>query len=349
MLHNKKPPSAQTLLKWYDKHRRKMPWRALPGKTANPYHVWLSEIMLQQTTVVTVKPYFEKFIALWPTIEDLARASQDDVLTQWAGLGYYNRARNLHKTAKIIVSDYQSVFPKEIKELKSLPGIGDYTANAIRAIAYDKPATVVDGNVERVIARLFTLTTPLPKVKKAIKGYAESLSPIKRPGDYAQAMMDLGATICTPKNPKCPLCPWRKACFALEENNQEKYPVKPPKKKKPIRYTTAFVFTDRQGRFFLRRREEEGLLAGMMEVPSTQWLKSKKTEENTPPFVKKGITYKTLPGDVRHVFTHFELRVQVVYLPKKDLAIQDGVWVAKDNLNNQALPTLMKKIITYAS
>lgn len=348
MLHNIKQPTSRALLTWYDRHRRQMPWRALPDAKANPYHVWLSEIMLQQTTVATVKPYFEKFITRWPAIEDLAQASEDDVLTQWAGLGYYSRARNLYKCAHLIVDQYGGVFPKDIKTLKLLPGIGDYTASAIRAIAHDKPATVVDGNVERVISRIFALETPLPQSKKQIQTYAEKLSPKTRSGDYAQAIMDLGATICTPKSPKCSLCPWGKKCLAYDKKNQTKYPIKQTKKPRPKRYTTAFVFIGNQNRVFLRRRADKGLLAGMMEVPSSNWIKNKKEDKGNLSFLDQKTHYTLLPENIRHVFTHFELNVRVVLLPKEALTDKNGVWVKKDDLGNHPLPTLMKKIINYA-
>ncbi len=338
--------SAEALLSWYDQHRRVMPWRVKSGQTPNSYHVWLSEIMLQQTTVMTVSPYFKKFIQRWPTIEDLAKASENDILTEWAGLGYYSRARNLHKCALKIINEFGGQFPQDIATLKSFPGVGEYTANAIRAIAFDQPATVVDGNVERVVSRLFAVETPLVKAKKEIKLRAEELSSKNRPADYAQAIMDLGATICTPRNPKCLLCPWQNGCRAFHLKNQEKYPIKLPKKKRPKKQTTAFIIINDQGKIFLRRRPDKGLLAGMMEVPSTNWQENK--SEKPPGFLKKGTQYQKLPGKLKHVFTHFELIVDVVVVEGKNTKDIEGVWVNKDQMDRLALPTLMKKIIAHA-
>ena len=230
---------AKALLDWYDRHARQLPWRAPPnsGRQTPPYRVWLSEIMLQQTTVVTVGPYFEKFLSLWPTVEALAAATLDQVLHAWAGLGYYSRARNLHKCAQTLVADFDGVFPKDEETLLSLPGIGPYTAAAIASIAFDVRATVMDGNVERVVARYYAINTPLPDAKKELKLLAGAMTPNKRPGDYAQAMMDLGATICTPRNASCPQCPFAKTCMALAQGVADVLPKRKPKKQKPTSNT----------------------------------------------------------------------------------------------------------------
>ncbi|MEX0297782.1 MAG: A/G-specific adenine glycosylase, partial [Kordiimonas sp.] len=249
---------ADNLLNWYDSHRRVLPWRALPNCTSNPYHVWLSEIMLQQTTVATVKSYFEKFLKLWPTIDELAAASQEVVLKEWAGLGYYARARNLHKCAQVIVSEHGSKFPEKEDDLRALPGIGDYTAAAIAAIAFGEKTAVVDGNIERIISRTFRIKTALPAAKKEIKTEVSQLTPTDRPGDFAQAMMDLGASLCSPKKPSCLLCPVSGFCAAQTKGDMEHYPVKAPKKIKPVRRAISF-WLEHDGHVLLERRPQKGL------------------------------------------------------------------------------------------
>eukprot|EP00903_Cladosiphon_okamuranus_P001100 g1098.t1 len=269
--------SSNSLLVWYDRHARTLPWRVSPadrklGEVPDPYRVWLSEIMLQQTTVAAVKAYFEKFVLLWPTVEDLAAASEEEVMKAWAGLGYYSRARNLKKCAETVAANHGGRFPEDEGELLNLPGIGPYTAAAIATIAFDRHAAVVDGNVERVLSRLFRIETPLPEAKPDIKGKMAELTPLDRPGDFAQAVMDLGATICTPKKPACGLCPWREICEVQSSDLAETLPRKAPKKEKPTRYGAAFVAVDAEtGAVLLRRRPPRGLLGGMTEVPGTDW------------------------------------------------------------------------------
>jgi len=262
---------ASALLDWYARHRRVLPWRALPGRRADPYHVWLSEIMLQQTTVATVKSYFDHFVARWPRVQDLAAAPLDDVLHAWQGLGYYARARNLHKCARAVATDHGGRFPEIEAELLALPGVGPYTAAAIAAIAFDQPASPVDGNIERVVARLRHIAEPLPAGKKAIQAAARNLTPRARAGDFAQAMMDLGAMVCTPRAPKCGLCPWHDACAARAAGDAEDLPARAARTPKPTRHGVAFWIEDATGRVLLRRRPERGLLGGMMEIPSTDW------------------------------------------------------------------------------
>ena len=251
---------SQRLLDWYDRHARKLPWRVAPedrklGEVPDPYRVWLSEIMLQQTTVATVKDYFEKFVSLWPTVGDLAAAAEEDVMKAWAGLGYYSRARNLKKCADTVAADHNGVFPDTEEELIKLPGIGPYTAAAIATIAFDRHAAVVDGNVERVLSRTARIETPLPGAKPEIKALMGNMTPDNRPGDFAQAVMDLGATICTPKKPACGLCPWRESCAVQSDPLAETLPRKAPKKEKPTRFGAAFVAVDAQtGAVLLRRR-----------------------------------------------------------------------------------------------
>jgi A/G-specific adenine glycosylase len=252
-------PKPDLILKWYDRHRRQLPWRSPPGAPADPYHVWLSEIMLQQTTVVTVKSYFENFLEIWPKISDLAAAPLDDVLHAWQGLGYYARARNLHKCAGVIVTEFGSLFPEDEQALLTLPGIGPYTAAAIAAIAFGKKTTPVDCNIERVIARLFAVSEALPKSKPKLTELAVKLTPDDRAGDYAQALMDIGATICTPKKPTCSLCPLSGECRAEARGIAEELPARAPKKNKPTRLGTAFWLVNPKGEILLRRRPEKGL------------------------------------------------------------------------------------------
>lgn len=343
---------SRKLLEWYDRHHRDLPWRVSPaaskaGKRADPYHIWLSEVMLQQTTVQAVKPYFAKFLALWPTVEALADAPSDDVMAAWAGLGYYARARNLKKCAQAVARDHDGVFPDTEAGLKALPGIGDYTSAAVAAIAFNRQSAVMDGNVERVISRLFAIDAPLPGSKPAMKQKVTELTPADRPGDFAQAMMDLGATICTPKRPACALCPFNSHCLALANDNPERFPVKAPKKTKPVRYGAAFVAVTPEGEMLLRRRVETGLLGGMTEVPTTAWTAR----------IDGGTTVDHAPfaadwepcGTVVHVFTHFELRLSIFRVQsRKVVAENGGWWEPVANLASQALPTVMKKAIVQA-
>ena len=345
----------EKLLNWYDIHARDLPWRAKKGDVSNPYYVWLSEIMLQQTTIATVKDYFFKFINTWPTLDQFSKASEDDILTAWAGLGYYSRARNLKKTANILAHEYGHIIPDSYEELIKLPGIGDYTASAIRAIAYNKDAVVMDGNVERVVSRIFMIEDKLPKAKPAYKEKTTLLScePYGRYGDFAQAMMDLGSTICTVTSPKCSLCPVSSLCQAHKKGDTDSYPRKETKKKKPKRYTNAFFIQNEAGQFFIRKRPEKGLLANMYEIPSSSWIEKKNDNQLDVeiPFIAKTLSWKKKKGVVKHVFTHFELFVTVFISSEfvsKDSFEQEGVFVSEDILGEYALPTLMKKIISHA-
>ena len=331
------------LLNWYDAARRDLPWRARPGEKTDPYKVWLSEIMLQQTTVKAVIPYFETFMARWPAAEALAAASRDEVLAAWAGLGYYSRARNLYACAQAVAREG---FPASEAALRALPGVGTYTAAAIAAIAFDEPAAVVDGNVERVIARLFAVEEPLPAAKPAIRKLAATLTPLGRPGDYAQAMMDLGAMVCTPRTPSCPVCPVRNSCTAAARGDAERFPVKSPKAERPVRRGDAFVIVRILGgdpHILLRRRKDKGLLGGMMEVPCSEWLAHAVVA--TSPLDgnwKEGQT-------VQHTFTHFHLEMRVLAAHHDTVrpAAEDfgGDWAAVENLSDFALPTVMKKAV----
>lgn len=340
-------PDVAALLRWYDRHRRTLPWRAAAGEKSDPYRVWLSEIMLQQTTVATVGPYYRKFLARWPTLGTLAVAEEDDVLRLWAGLGYYRRARLLLRCARYVCDSLGGVFPSDEETLRGLPGFGPYTAAALAAIAFDKPANVVDGNVERVMARIFSVHAPLPGVKPALRAYAAYLVPQKRCGDYAQALMDLGATICTPRAPKCDFCPWKKACLARSVGIEETLPQREKRKPKPVRRAIAFVFRNKDGAVFLRRRPSEGLLGGMLEVPSTPW------EVGPMPALSCSLAYapsrkvkwKRCPGLVSHIFSHFKLEVEVYVGGIRHRSTGD--WMLPQEMDGEALPSLIKKIVRH--
>jgi A/G-specific adenine glycosylase len=342
-------PISGPLLHWYDRHRRVMPWRALPGQISDPYHVWLSEIMLQQTTVATVGSYFERFRGLWPTIGDLATAELDEVLHAWQGLGYYARARNLHKCAKVVATEFGGVFPDIESDLLKLPGIGPYTAAAIAAIAFGRKATVVDGNVERVIARLFAVEDPLPGSKDVLRDHAAALTPDERCGDYAQAVMDLGATICSPRNPACGICPLVAMCGARRLGIEADLPKKSPKAERPTRRGVAFWIVAPDGAVLLRRRVESGLLGGMMEVPSTDWVENGVwTEPEALKHAPVRADWHPVKGLVRHTFTHFHLELTVLAARVEASTDLDGVWCAPRKFSDFALPTVMKKIVRLA-
>ena len=335
--------NSTELLKWYDGHARELPWRVSPSARAagllpDPYRIWLSEIMLQQTTVAAVKAYFLKFTALWPTVVDLAAAEDADVMAAWAGLGDYARARNLLKCARVIVAEHDGKFPTDRAALQNLPGIGPYTSAAIAAIAFDHAETVVDGNVERVMARLFDLHVPLPKSKGALTSLAASLTPQTRPGDYAQAVMDLGATICTPKSPRCDLCPWHSICAARKAGTAADLPRKLPKLKKPTRFGTAYVARRSDGAVLLERRPERGLLGGMLGWPGSEW-----SETLTDPIPPIQANWVEVPGEVRHTFTHFHLRLRVM-VAEVEAHQTNQTFIAAQDFRPADLPTVMRKI-----
>jgi A/G-specific adenine glycosylase len=337
-------PDPQLLLDWYDRHRRRLPWRAAPGAAPDPYRVWLSEIMLQQTTVAAVGPYFDRFVARWPDILALAAASLDEVLQTWQGLGYYARARNLHACARAVAERHGGVFPSEVATLRSLPGIGDYTAAAIAAIAFDRRVAAVDGNVERVVARLYAIGEPLPDAKPQLRALAATLVPPWRAGDFAQAMMDLGAVICTPRRPRCVLCPWREACAAASSGRQEALPAPAEKPDRSLRHGVAFWLTRADGSVLLRRRPEKGLLGGMIEIPSTPWRAARWTFAEAIAAAPAAARWSPLPGTVSHGFTHF--RLELAMLAGEGDA--DGLWSPVARLGEHALPTLMKKVASHA-
>lgn len=344
----KKDPATDQLLDWYDRHARTLPWRVSPaqrrgGKRPDPYRVWLSEIMLQQTTVAAVKDYYLRFTQIWPTVFDLASAPDDQVMAAWAGLGYYARARNLLKCARSVVADHQGVFPDTRAALERLPGIGPYTSAAIAAIAFDQPETVVDGNVERVMARRYGVQIPLPTAKPELVHLAAQLTPAQRPGCYAQAVMDLGATVCTPKTPACGICPWISDCTAFQRGDAAELPRKLPKARKPLRKGIAYLAQTQDGEWLVERRPESGLLGGMLGWPGPPWGAHTDT---TPPFAA---AWRDPGGQVRHTFTHFHLHLDLrvardVTQPENSplIAIPEAEFRAND------LPTVMRKAFKLA-
>lgn len=340
------PARAADLLTWYDRHRRVLPWRALPGEQPEPYRVWVSEIMLQQTTIAAVKPFFERFMQRFPTVEALAAAPSDDVMQAWAGLGYYSRARNLHACAKAVADHHRGSFPDTEDGLRELPGIGAYTAGAVAAIAFDRPAVAVDGNVERVMTRLFAIDEPLPGSKPLIRERVLALLPPARPGDFAQALMDLGATICTPRSPACGLCPWRDPCEARAAGTQESYPRKAPKKTGMTRYGAAFVLMREDGAVLVRTRPARGLLGGMVEVPTSEWSPGYKAED-APRDAPVTAQWRRLMVPVRHVFTHFplELAVFVARTPLETLAPDGMRFTPFARLREEAFPNVFLKAL----
>ena len=346
-------PDAKSLLAWYDRHKRDLPWRPPTGETPDPYHVWLAEIMLQQTTVATVAPYFEKFKTLFPTLDALAAAPDDAVMAAWAGLGYYSRARNLLKCARLLVAEKGGAFPDTQDALLALPGIGDYTAAAIAAIAFNRAAAPVDGNIERVLARLYALQIAPPKLKAAVKARCEKLVPSDRPGDFAQALMDLGATLCTPKRPNCTACPWQKFCVARAEGLTESLPMRPPKKPRPTRKGIIYWLENARGEVLMHRRPDKGLLGGMLAFPSTGW----DAPNDTPLLARlsggaqggKGARkiWRDVDGEVVHVFTHFRLvlKIKRADAPKNFRKPAAHEWVALRDLPHRALPSVMQKVV----
>lgn len=340
--------ASRQLLDWYDTYARQLPWRVGPsdrqaGVQPDAYRVWLSEIMLQQTTVAAVKAYFERFTALWPNVEALAAAEDDRVMAEWAGLGYYARARNLLKCAREVAQDHDGRFPESREELQKLPGIGSYTSAAIASIAFDHNETVVDGNVERVMARLFAVESPLPGSKPALTAHAEEMTPKTRPGDYAQAVMDLGATICTPKSPACGICPWNEHCLARAQGIAGDLPRKSPKPPKPIRYGIAYLGRRADGAWLMERRPDKGLLGGMLGWPGSDW--GDPTGEAPP----VAADWRDPGGEVRHTFTHFHLRLSLrtARLPL-DCSPDRGAFIDADKFDRTGLPTVMRKAFDLA-
>ncbi|QQA43059.1 A/G-specific adenine glycosylase [Pelagovum pacificum] len=339
---------SDELLGWYDVHARDLPWRTGPaaraaGERPDPYRVWLSEVMLQQTTVPAVKSYFAAFTTRWPTVADLAAAEDGDVMAAWAGLGYYARARNLLKCARVVAAEHGGTFPDSVEGLRALPGIGPYTAAAIAAIAFDRPATVVDGNVERVMARLHAVETPLPTAKGELTALAAGHTPEERPGDYAQAVMDLGATICTPRSPACGICPWREPCVARADGIAATLPRKLPKAAKPVRLGIAYVARREDGAWLLERRPDSGLLGGMLGWPGSDWGEA---PEPAPPL---DADWQDAGAEARHTFTHFHLRLAIrVARAPVDAVPERGMFIAQGDFRPSDLPTVMRKVFDLA-
>ena len=332
----KRSSVAAALLAWYDVHRRELPWRARAGEAADPYRVWLSEVMLQQTTVAAVRPRFEAWVARWPTFEALAAAGEADVMAAWAGLGYYARARNLVAAARAVVAEHGGAFPRTEAGLRGLPGLGAYTAAAVAAIAFGERAVVVDANVERVVARLFAIGEPLPGSRPAIRAAADTITPDTRAGDFAQGMMDLGATICTFRAPRCLLCPLRVDCAGFASGAPEAFPVKARKKVRPQRYGTLF-WLEQEGSVLLVRRPATGLLGGMRALPTGPWTDSPPRLDGAP----AAADWRLLDGTVRHGFTHFDLDLALA--AASGVAHQDGEWWPVADLAKAGLPTLFAK------
>jgi A/G-specific adenine glycosylase len=340
----------RALLDWYDASARKLPWRAGPRERPDPYAVWLSEIMLQQTTVAAVVPYYESFLRRWPTMRDLAQAPLDDVLAAWAGLGYYARARNLHACARAVVDRHGGRLPADAASLCALPGIGDYTAGAIAAIAFGENEPAVDGNVTRVLARLTATAEAGIAARKAVRPLAAALAAGERPGDVAQALMDLGATVCTPRAPACPACPWRSGCRAFAEGRAEAFPSRVKKSPRPVRHGVAFWLCRSDGLVMMRRRPPRGLLGGMLEFPGTQWTGEPPGADDIAEAVPAGaVQWRSAAGHVRHVFTHFELvlAVHTAHLPDHH-PVPDGVWLTSEAMAGAALPSVMRKVARHA-
>jgi A/G-specific adenine glycosylase len=346
---------AAVLLAWYDCVRRLLPWRAAPGLTPDPYRVWLSEIMLQQTTVKAVLPRYAVFLRRWPDIAALASAELGEVLAAWAGLGYYARARNLHACAREVVQRFGGRFPTTEAALRTLPGVGDYTAAAIAAIAFGAYATPVDGNIERVVARLFAVTTPLPAAKPEIKTLAGSLTPATRSGDFAQSLMDLGATICTPRRPACGLCPLRPECGAYAAGLAEVLPYREVKAGRPVRRGTAFVALRGDGLVLLRERPLKGLLGGMLETPSSPWIAAERSGKAEFDHAPLRAQWREVLGLVEHTFTHFHLELAVyrAEVPSDAELTSAAVpercrWVHVRDLHGAALPSVTRKVLSHA-
>ena len=339
---------AAPLLAWYDRSHRRLPWRAPPGaNAADPYRVWLSEIMLQQTTVAAVIPYFEAFTTRWPTVEALAAAEDGDVLAAWAGLGYYARARNLLACARAVASDHGGRFPASEAALLGLPGGGAYTAAAIAAIAFGARAVVVDGNVERVVARLFAVEDPLPAAKPRLRALADTITPEARAGDFAQAMMDLGATICRPKSPDCLVCPVIGACDAARRGIADLLPKKAPKSARPVRYANVYVLHD-GGEIMLVRRPPRGLLGGMLGLPMSE-IADAPHPEGAHPGAPAPARWSRGARPVSHVFTHFELHLTVFWGDLSGITKPAGDWRAADESAARDLPTLFRKALDFTA
>ncbi|MEM8948840.1 MAG: A/G-specific adenine glycosylase [Pseudomonadota bacterium] len=337
---------TKALLAWYDHHRRQLPWRAEPGTSVDPYHVLVSELMLQQTTVATVTSRFGPFIERFPDLETLAKASETDVLHAWQGLGYYRRARALHAAAGAVMERYDGDLPSSVDALLELPGIGDYTAKAVAAIAFDRPVLPVDGNCVRVLTRSFSVETPMPKAANEARALAKAFEPCPRPSDLAQAIMDLGATVCRPRQPACDSCPWRTDCAGYRTGIAERLPTRAPKAKRPLRQGVAFLLTRPDGAILFRQRPPEGLLGGLHELPSSQWRPAPGDRDAALEEAPAQLSWRFHDQPVRHVFTHFALDLELAVASTDEPP--EGLWQSPETLDQLALPTLMKKLLKQA-
>jgi len=348
LVKSKPRDASRRVLDWWDRHRRILPWRAAPGERTDPYRVWLSEILLQQTTARVVAPYFERFVALWPRVEDLAAAPLDEVMRAFAGLGYYSRARNMHACARE-VARRGGAFPQSEAELRALPGIGAYTAAAIAAIAFARPASPVDGNIARIMTRLHAIDAPVAKARGAIAAAAAALTPVDRPGDFAQALMDIGATICAPRSPNCQACPLQPDCAGAATGQPQTWPRKAPRKARPERRGAAFFAQASDGAILLRARPPEGLLGGTLELPGTPWTVEFALDEaaSGAPFPAQ---WRLAPGLVEQAFTHFSLRlsVYIVRLAGRPAAREGCFWMAEEEIARAALSSVMRKAVVHA-
>lgn len=343
-------PSAAPLLAWYDRHRRTLPWR---GNDSDPYRIWLSEVMLQQTTAAAAGPRFRRFLERFPDVRALAAAPEAAVMEEWAGLGYYARARNLHACARA-VAEAGGAFPRDVEELRALPGVGAYTAAAVAAIAFDRPVVPLDANVERVLARLRAVEEPLPGARPRLdalaQGFMADAAARERPGDFAQALFDLGATICTARNPACALCPWRGACEAQRRGIQAALPRKAPKAARSLRHGAHFLLTDAAGDVLLRRRPPRGLLGGMLELPGTPWRDAPWEEAEALPFAPvPSLEWRRVPGAARHGFTHFELEMALFAAEVPALAPPEGMEARPLAEAAAGMPTVMRRLLDLAA
>jgi A/G-specific adenine glycosylase len=338
---------APRALKWWDTHRRALPWRALPGEIADPYRVWLSEILLQQTTAAGAAPYFRNFMARWPTVGELAAAPLEDVMGAFAGLGYYSRARNLHACAKAVTAG-GGEFPRDEEALRALPGVGPYTAAAVAAIAFDLPAAPVDGNIARIVSRLNAFTAPILANRAAIDAAARAMTPRRRAGDFAQSLMDIGATICRPRNPACGVCPLEPVCLAARTDSPEDFPSRAPRKAVRVRVGAAFYARRADGAFLARRRPPKGLLGATMELPGGDWGTGEveQVDASAAPFAAR---WRRLPGHLEHVFTHFTLRL-ALFGASVDMPAPNGMaWIAPGDLGKSGFSGLMRKAAESAA
>jgi len=333
-------------LAWWDRNRRALAWRAEPGETPDPYRVWLSEVLLQQTTAQAATPYYQAFVAKWPRVEDLAMAPVEAVMSAFAGLGYYSRARNLHACAKEIARR-GGTFPSEEADLRALPGVGAYTAAAVAAIAFGRQTAPVDGNIARILARLFAVEKPIARARAELATAAHALAPSRRAGDFAQALMDIGATICRPRNPKCGLCPLARDCAAFRAGAPEAYPRRDGAKVRPRRQGAVFFARRSDGAFLARRRPAHGLLASTIELPGTPWTNKGPNGElaNAAPVVAR---WRRLPGEVEQIFTHFALSLTVYAADFEGRAPGDCFWVAPNTVASAGFSSMMRKAVEHA-